>query len=156
MPSISKIALVALGSAALLGVPAQARNGNANKPNKAKNCAPHAVGYLAKGTLVSQTLTQTQGAGTAKKSDDRYSGQLVVSVTRVNHRAAQGQQTYTVTNARVQFADRDRNGTKDQPVAGDPVKVFGKVTRLRRGCDQTGFTPQVTVRKVQFKRPPSS
>jgi hypothetical protein len=153
MLKLNKVALLALGFAALLAVPAQARNPNANKPNKVKNCAPHAVGYLAKGTLVSHTLTQTQGAGTARKSDDRHSGQLVVSLTRVNHRAAQGQQTYTVTNARVQFADRDRNGTKDQPVAGDPVKVFGKITRLRRGCSQTGFTPQITVRKVQFKRP---
>ena len=147
------IPFLALACAALLAVPAQAKNPNANGPKPAKRCTPHAVGYLAKGTLVSHTLTQTQGAGTATTSDDRYSGQLVVNVTRANHRAPRGQQTYTVTNARVQFADRDGNGTKDQPVAGDPVKVFGKITKLRRGCSQTGFTPQVTVRKVQFKRP---
>jgi hypothetical protein len=155
MPIVRAIVL-ALGCAALLAVPAQARNGNGPKPGKAKNCTPHSVGYQAKGTLVSHTLTQSQGAGTATKSDDRYSGQLVVSLTRANHRAPQGQQTYTVTDVRVQFADRDGNGTKDPPVAGDPVKVFGKVTRLRRGCDPTGFTPQVTLRKVQFKRPPGS
>jgi hypothetical protein len=153
MLKLNRIALLALGCAVLLAVPAQARNPNANRPNQAKNCTPHAVGYLAKGTLVSHTLTQTQGAGTARKSDDRYSGQLVVNVTFASHNAPRGQRTFTVTNGRVQFADRDRNGTKDQPVAGDPVKVFGKITRLRRGCNQTGFTPQITVRKVQFKRP---
>jgi hypothetical protein len=152
MTSIKKTFLLAVGCAALLAVPAQAKNPNATKP-KPKRCTPHAVGYLAKGTLVSHTLTQTAGAGTATTSDDRYSGQLVVNVTRTNHRAPRGQQTYTVTSARLQFTDRDRNGTKDQPVAGDPVKVHGKITRLNRKCDQTGFTPQVTVRKVQFKAP---
>jgi hypothetical protein len=150
-----KIALTALACAGLLAVPAQAHRPNGPRPHapKPKQCTPHAVGYLARGTLVSHTLTQTAGGGTATKSDDRYSGQLVVNVTKANHRASTGQQTYTVTNARVKFADRDRNGTKDQPVAGDPVKVYGKITKLNRRCNQTGFTPQVTVRKVQFKRP---
>ena len=51
----------------------------------------------------------------------------------------------------MKFADADGNGLPDEPKAGDRVKLHGKITRLKRKCDQTGFTPVITVRRVQFK-----
>jgi hypothetical protein len=136
--------------AAALVAPAQAKS---PKPAKAKSCTPHKVGYNATGTLVSQALTQTEGSGTATRGDDRYSGTLTVNVTRANHRAPKGEQTYTVENARVRFSDADHNHVADEPKAGDRVKVQGKTTKLRRKCDSSGFSPEVTVRKVSFKAP---
>ena len=137
--------------AALAAVPAQA------KPDKAakapKDCTAKKVGYNAKGTLVSQTLTQSAGADTpTDTSDDRYSGTLVVNVTKANHKGQKGEQTYTVENARVNFYDANDDGTDEMPAAGDRVKVHGKVTKLKKKCDSTGFTPEVTVRKVDFKQ----
>jgi hypothetical protein len=62
-------------------------------------------------------------------------------------------QTFTLVNAKVKFADADGNSVADEPKEGDRVKLHGKVTKLKRKCDQTGFTPEITVRKVQFKAP---
>ena len=112
------------------------------------SCTPKTVGYKAKGTLVSKTLTQTAGADTEKRGDDRYSGEIVVDVTRANHDAAEGEQTITLTNARVKF--HPRNDTNVQP--GDRVKVSGKLTKLPKRCDATGFEPTLTAKKVDFKR----
>ena len=147
------------GLAALaLAVPAQAHEhpGKAHKQHKAGKqhaCEPHAVGFNARGTLVSSSLTQTAGAATPERRDDRYSGPVTVNVTKANHKAPTGEQTFTLDNAKVKFADADDNGVADEPKAGDRVKVHGKVTKLKRKCDQTGFTPVVTVRQVQFKAP---
>jgi hypothetical protein len=128
---------------------AKEHKGAAKKPK----CTPHAVGYNARGTLVSSSLTQTKGQGTARKGDDRWSGPLTVNVTKANHKAPKGEQTFTLTDARVSFADADDNNVPDAAKAGDRVKLHGKITRLRHGCDQTGFTPQVTVRQVRFRAP---
>ena len=147
------------GLAALaLAVPAQAHEhpGKAHKQHKAGKqhaCEPHAVGFNARGTLVSSSLTQTAGAATPERRDDRYSGPVTVNVTKANHKAPTGEQTFTLDNAKVKFADADDNGVADEPKAGDRVKLHGKVTRLKRKCDPTGFTPVVTVRQVQFKAP---
>jgi hypothetical protein len=140
-----RIAIGALALAAAVAMPAQA------KPDKSHKCTPHAVAYKASGTLESQSLTQTKGADTARRSDDRYSGGLTVDVKRANHHGATGSQTYTVDNARVRFYDANHDGTKDVPKAGDRVKVKGRITRLGKKCDSTGFTPTLTVRKVEFK-----
>lgn len=139
------IAIGALVIAAAVTVPAQ------GKPGKSHKCTPHAVGYQASGTLESQSLTQTKGADTTRRSDDRYSGGLTVDVKRANHHGATGSQTYTVDNARVRFYDAGHDGTADTPKADDRVKVKGRVTRLGKKCDTTGFTPTLTVRKVEFK-----
>jgi hypothetical protein len=141
-------AIVAL--AAALAVPAQ---GKPNKPHPAKShkCTPHKVAYKASGPFVSESLTQTAGASTPKRGDDRYSGDLTVDVTKANHHAAKGEQTYTLDNARVRFYDADHNATPDQPKAGDRAKLIGKITRLAKKCDSTGFTPTITIRKVDFK-----
>jgi hypothetical protein len=141
-----RIGIAAVALAAVVAMPAQARPGNS--PHK---CQPHAVAYKAAGTLESQALTQTQGADTPKRRDDRYSGTLTVNVTRASHHGATGSQTYTLDNARVRFYDANHDHTADVPKAGDRVKVKGRITKLAKKCDQTGFTPTVTVRRVEFK-----
>lgn len=123
-------------------------------------CAPRSVGYVASGDFVSGALTQTQGADTADVAgDDRWSGALVVAVKRTNHhaRADKGTtKTYTLKDAKVRLADRNDDGTRDVPVAGDRVRVQGKITRLNRGCDATGFSPQLTIGSVGFHTPKSA
>jgi hypothetical protein len=107
----------------------------------ANHCKPRAVGFHASGTLVSQALTQTAGADTSTKRDDRYSGTITVEVKRANHRAPKGVQTYTLDNDRVHGAD---------PKPGDRVKLYGKLTRARHGCTEPAAAA-VDLRRVRFK-----
>jgi hypothetical protein len=109
----------------------------------ADHCKPRAVGFHASGKLVSQALTQTAGADTSTKRDDRYSGTVTVDVKRANHRAPTGTQTYTLDNDRVHF------GHGAAPKAGDRVKLYGKLTRARHGCAEPA-TPSVDLRRVRF------
>jgi hypothetical protein len=150
---MKKLMLLTALFAAALVLPAQAKPAHPAHPAKSKKCTPHSVGYKAKGTLVSVSLTQTAGSGTAKRGDDRYSGTLTVDVTKANHQAPTGEQTYTLADVRVKFYDSDHNHVADDPKPGDRVKVHGKMTRLAKKCDQTGFTSTITVRKVDFKAP---
>jgi hypothetical protein len=146
-------------AAAVVAVPAQARAPTPHParahPNAA-GCEPHVVGYHARGTVVTVNLTQTAGQGTARRGDDRYDGTVEVDVKRANHRAPTGVQTFTLDHARVGFYDANRDHVADQPKTGDRVHLHGKVTKLRRRCDATGFTPTVTVKHVRFQvpRPP--
>lgn len=112
--------------------------------NAADHCKPRAVGFHASGSLVSQALTQTAGADTSTKRDDRYSGTVTVEVKRANHRAPAGVQTYTLDNDRVHFS----HGAA--PAAGDRVKLYGKLTRARHGCAEPA-APAVDLRRVRFK-----
>jgi len=152
-----KIPIFAGLAALALAVPAQAHEspgkGPRSKVAKPGKCQPRAVGFNARGTLVSSSLTQTAGAATPERRDDRYSGSVTVNVTKANHKVPKGEQTLTLDNAKVKFADADDNGVADEPKAGDRVKIHGKVTTLKRKCDQTGFTPEITVRQLQFKAP---
>jgi hypothetical protein len=147
--------LVSLGALALV-VPAQARKpdkppnphkppvhepAEPGKPAKPHRCVPHAVGYNARGTFVSSALTAS-GKG-------RYSGTLVVDVTKANHRAPTGEQTFTLTNARVKF-----HGVTPPGAAGDRVGLHGKITALPKRCGS--FTPTITVRKADINRPKKS
>ena len=154
---MKKIAVVGLLSAMALVAPAQADKPPKTHPSTPRKCQPHRVAYTAAGTLVSQSLTQTAGAATTKRSDDRYSGDLTVNVTKGNRHVTKGVQTYTLTNAKVKFHVPDRTNdakrTLDDLRAGDRVKLHGKITKLSRRCDQTGFTPQITIRQVEFKAP---
>ncbi len=121
------------------------------KPKPAKpgpdQCVPKKIGYKASGELISNGLTQTAGADTAKRRDDRYGGTLTINVTKANHKAARGEQTYTVENARVRFHPHSAT----TPREGDRVKVSGRRTKLAKHCGPSNFTPTVTVRKVDFK-----
>ena len=155
--------ILAVGAAALT-VPAYAAASDhppKDHPNKGQGqshrCRVHSVGFNARGTLISANLTQTAGADTAQAGDDRWSGDLSVHVTRLNHHAAAADRTFTVTNARLRLGvpDRDASGKVDATDlrAGDLIKVKGKVTRLNRKCDQTGFTPTGTVRRIEARAP---
>lgn len=141
-----KTPLIGLAAAAFMALPAQ----GAAAPKPA-DCTPFSVGYHARGELVEASLTQTAGKDTAKRSDDRYDGTLTVDVRKANHRAPTGEQTLTLAGARVRFYDANRDRVADQPKPGDGVALHGKVTKLRKGCDASGFKPAVTVRHVRFR-----
>jgi hypothetical protein len=146
-----KLPMAILAATAVAAAPAQANPPKPKPHAKSQHCRPKAVGFNASGTLVSQALTQTAGAQTPTRSDDRYSGTVTVTVKRANHHQPTGAQTYTLDNDRVRYYDANRDGTADVPKAGDRVKVKGKLTRLGKRCDATGFSPTLDVRRVSFK-----
>lgn len=115
-----------------------------NSPSKgSRNCNARNRGYYATGTLVSGSLTAGTTAG-------HFDGTLAVTVSRADHKAGTGSQTYTLTNARVHFG---KGVSSTTIAAGDRVKVHGKITALPHGCDTTGFTPAITVHDVTIKAP---
>ena len=111
---------------------------NGNPPNQHK-CVARSVGYNASGTIVSANLT--------KLSDGRYSGPITVNVTRANHHGATGSQTFTLTDARVNF----HHGVDPANRDGDRAGLHGKVMRLPHGCPTGGFTPTVTIKKLDVR-----
>ncbi len=137
---------------AILAVTATAASAQAHPPkpkptphhDAASRCRPVSIGFHASAMLVSQALTQTAGAGTSTREDDRYSGTLTVDVKRANHRAPTGTQTYTLDNDRVHY---DHGAV---PKAGDRVKLYGKLTRARKGCAEPAATT-TDLRRVRFK-----
>lgn len=149
---MKKLAAIAVLVAVGLVAPAQAekpdtadRPAPAQKPAKANEgrakgrCVARAVGFNASGTLLQATLT----AG----DPGRYSGTITVHVTRANHGAAMGDQTFTLTNVRVRF----RSGIDAAaPPVGSRVKIGGKITRIARKCPADGFEPMVTVKRVDI------
>ena len=140
--------LICAVTVATAAVPTAAMAKHKDKPDKDKPpayCVPKNVGYSARGVLVSSELTQTAGADTTKRGDDRYSGNVVVDVAKANHKAPTGEQSFTLTDARAKFHPRN-----DMVVgAGDRVKLKGKVTTGGKKCADAD--PVVTVRKVDFK-----
>lgn len=130
---------ITAGLALAIAVPAAAgAKKPEDKPAKS-DTKTKTVGYNARGTYVSSELSQTAGADTKKRSDDRYSGSLVVDVRKANRKAAAtGEQTFELTDARVKFHPR-----KDtEAAAGDRVVLHGKFDKR----DAT-----VTVRRVDIK-----
>ncbi|MGH2843770.1 MAG: hypothetical protein ACRDKL_09325 [Solirubrobacteraceae bacterium] len=109
-------------------------------PAKSHKCAVHHVAYIASGALATWSATLN--------TDGTYSGQIGVDVKRANHHAAgsMGQQTFTLTEAKVRF------GNGAMPAApGERVKLIGKITQVAKKCsDQTG-AGTVTVRRVYVK-----
>lgn len=112
-------------------------------PKGPHKCQPHSVGYNASGTLVSAALTPA-GKG-------RYDGTIEVNVTRANHRAPTGAETFTLASARVRF---HHGVDSTAPASGSKVKLHGKITQLSKRCPQEGFTPVITVKKVDIRQPP--
>jgi hypothetical protein len=129
----------------ILATVAVAAPASAKKKPTGPYCIPHKAGFKASGTLVSSSLTQTAGADTAKRGDDRWSGDLVVTVKKANHGAPTGEQTYTLNNARVRF--HPRNDTTI--AAGDRVKVSGKLSKFGKKC--TAGETITTVKKADIK-----
>ena len=128
---MNKLAALAAVAAVGLVAPAQAHKpdtaGKSDKAAKAQKagkgvasrCKTRSVGFNASGTLLTSALTAGE--------DGRYSGTIAVTVTRANHGAPKGEQTYTLTNARVKF----RAGVDAAaPAAGSRVKIAGKPQRL--------------------------
>ena len=110
------------------------------KPNPGR-CVARNEGYNASGTLTAAALT-TQGHG-------RYSGTLVVVVTRTNHNGPTGNETYTLSDARVKF---HHGVNAAAPAAGSRVKLSGKITELpNKHCSTAGFTPTITVDKADIR-----
>jgi hypothetical protein len=138
---MKKVAI--LGAFAILALafvaPAQAKK--VSYEPSGKSCTPRSVGYNATGTLVSSSLTP-DGNG-------RYSGTIEVNVTRANHKAPTGTQTYTLAAARVKF---HKGVDAQSPAAGSRVKVHGKITKLGKRCPTEGFTPVITVKKVDVRQ----
>ena len=54
--------------------------------------------------------------------------------------------TYTLSNTRVTFGEGG-----NPPVAGDPVKVIGKVGEVAKKCSQSGSALPITVRKIHIR-----
>ena len=151
---MKKLATIAVLATGVLVLPAQAKPPHPAHPAHPNTCAVHNVGYKAGGTLLSQNLIQSQGATTPTKSDDRYSNNVVVNVTKANHGAPKGPQTFGLTNAKVKFHGPDRNNDGQRTLAdvlpNDRVTLHGKITKVHHGC--TG-TPTITVNKVDFNKP---
>ena len=125
---------VAALALAVVALPAQAA-----KPSP---CVPHAVSYQVSGTLT------VAGSLTAGSSKGTYNGSLTVKVTRTNSGAEADKgltKTYTLTNVRVSFG---HGVSKTAPAAGSRVNVKGTITREPTSC--TGFTPTLTVKKVEL------
>ena len=146
----SRFALVVAVGAVSVAVPAAAKPSHPahpshpaqpSSPSTSHKCTPHHEAYTASGQLVTWAASQNAG-GTS-------SGTITVHVTRANHHAAGAKGTdvtYTLTGAKVNFGKG-----ANPPTAGDRTKVTGKTTALAKKCDQTGFAPTITVRKVDVK-----
>lgn len=171
MRIIRKLLITACG-AALLATPAWAHPGRGpsdppRSHGRPHRCTPHAVAYVAAGTLVSQTLAlddsgqpSPTGASAARASKPTYSGAVTIDVARTNRhaRADKGRATtYTLDHARVLLALSDQNGDGSVDLGdvlpGSRAKVIGEVAKLRRGCDQTGVSPQPAIAKLIVHAP---
>jgi hypothetical protein len=113
-------------------------------PKGPHKCQPHSVGYNATGTLISASLTPAAGKG-------RYDGTIEVTVSKANHHAPTGAETFTLVSARVKFHHGVDSTT---PAPGSRVKLHGKITQLSRHCSQEGFTPTITLKKVDLRQAP--
>ena len=149
-----RIAMLAALCGFVLVVPAQAdkpahpSTPNANKPDKPNNpsnshkCVAHSVGYNASGTLKTYGLTKAT-------DDGRYDGMITVTLTKANHKAPIGDQTFNpVTDARVNF---HKGVDSTNPAVGSRVRIHGKITRLSHGCSTTNFTPVVTLKNIDVR-----
>jgi hypothetical protein len=141
---MKKVAILAtLGLLALAVTARAAPKYSPTKSSEPHRCLPHNVGYNAWGTLVSASLNE-EGNG-------RYGGTLEVSIAKANHRAPTGEQAFTLTAARVRFHHGvDPNAL----VPGSRVKLHGKITALTKHCPTEGFTPTITVKKVDIRVKP--
>jgi hypothetical protein len=138
------LVLAVFGVVGIVGVAQADKPTHPGHPAKTepKSCAPRHEGYNAVGTLVSATLTPVAG------DTGHYSGTLSVTVTRANHDAATGAETFTLTDAHVIF----HPGIVATALAvGSRVGLHGKITVLPKGCATAGFTPTITVHHVDIR-----
>jgi hypothetical protein len=145
---VKKLTLLSLLALVALVVPAQAskpkHHGKPDKPGKSHKCVAHKHAYRVSGTLISGSLTQN--------SDGTYSGDLTVHVTGANKHAKADKGTdksYTLDHAKAKLHGESPSAL----TAGSSVKLKGTITALPKKCDQTGFTPTVTIRRANIKPP---
>lgn len=140
-----KTAMLAVLGALVLVVPANAhKSTRPAKPATPHPCVAHEAGYNARGTLVKAGTILTPSG------HHRYSGTIEANVTRANHHGATGDQTFTLTNAKVKF----HHGLTAATLAdGDRVGLHGDITKLPKRCSTTGFTPTITIEKVDINQP---
>ena len=150
----SSVALIAAG--ALLALPATgeaahkgAAHGKGKGQSHSKRCAKTAkVGFSVGGTLVSFTADDAATAAdeatvtllvTSANRHARVSGELRDQDTQKAGMQVEGA-TYTVAAAADPFEVRiDRPGVAETtPMAGDHVKVNGKVARTKKACSTAG------------------
>lgn len=154
---VRKAMILAGAAAALTASPALAhgRDDHPMPATRSHKCVAHKVAYVAGGTLASQGLTVDAASAAHGSARPTYSGDVTIAVTKGNH-AAKGDKgttkTYTLDHARVVLGlrDADNDGRVDLSdlAAGDRVQAIGKVTTLAKRCDQTGFTPTLTIQKL--------
>jgi hypothetical protein len=145
LATLAALAVIAAVGTAQAEKPAQSKptppKAAPAKPSKPAACVPNTEGFKASGTLITAALT-AEGHG-------RYSGTLEVNVTKANHHAPTGDQTYTLSHARVKF---HHGVSVTEPAPGSRAKVGGKITELHsKHCTSEGFTPTITVKKVDIK-----
>jgi hypothetical protein len=119
---------------------------------KSHKCMPHGVGYVASGTLLSETLTKDEGANT-------FSGVVEVEVLHTNHHASadRGKTVkYEVSKVHAVFglADTNNDGSVglDDLAKGDRVHLIGRITALAPKCKRE-FTPSRTIKRIVFHAP---
>ena len=139
--------LLATAGALALAVAASASADKPTKPGKPAppyECPAITVGYNATGSLIKA------GTSLSAAAPHRYSGTIEVNVTRANHHAATGDQTFTLTGARVKF----HHGLSATTLAdGDRVGLHGDTTALPKHCSTAGFKPTITIDKVDIHQP---
>ena len=137
---MKKLVLLAVFAVAVTVAPVQAKGPGP----KAQKCQPHPVAYIVSGTLAGGSLTLN--------SDGTYSGSLTVHVTKANNHAKAIKdtiQTYTLANTKAKLHGENAAAL----TANSRVHLNGTITTLAKKCDQTGFTPAVTIKKADIKPP---
>lgn len=119
-----------------------------------KRCKKPTVskGFVASGTYTSWTGVKDNPAD----PKSTYSGTLTVAVARTNHHAKNATSPFTFSQAKVRFDSPTATG----PVAGDKVKLIGKIVVAKKKCSTqaAAATPApgtYTIAKIVFSAPSS-
>jgi hypothetical protein len=144
--------MISFSIASLLALAAIAVPAAATKPSPPKKptppapqCVAHSVAYEGAGKL-------TVAGSLSANADGTYNGTLTVMVANVNKHAKADKGTtraYTLSNAHVTFG---HGVDKTAPAAGSRANLKGTITTEPKRC--TGFTPTVTITKVELHTAP--
>ena len=119
-------------------------------------CKLHKVGYVASGVLVSEKLV--------KNADGTYSGEVEVKVTQTNRHGRVDKGTTRIykenelEGVHVTFGMADTNndgivGLDDLKPGETRVKLIGRISKLKKKCDEKGFEAVRTIRHLVFNAP---
>ena len=121
-----------LASVSICGVASASETHGSAKAHgaaKAKGCKKQGKGYTVQGTFAGGELTRIAGGATARRTDDRYSGTIIVDVSSGNSRGRRdvGLRSYAVTGVRTAGITIDG----ELPAEGARVELTGK---LKTAC----------------------